>query len=146
MKKTLCFILLIVSVHALQAQDWKTDFEEAKSIAAKNNQNIVLVFQGSDWCAPCIKLDKEIWKSETFIKFSKTHFVMLKADFPRRKANQLAPEQTKKNALLAEKYNPGGYFPFVVVLNKYGKVLGETGYKKVTPEAFIAKLQSFEKY
>ncbi len=138
-------MLLLVSINSLQAQDWKTDFEEAKSLATKNNQNIVLAFQGSDWCAPCIKLDKEIWSTETFKEFSKKHFIMLKADFPRKKVNRLDPEQTKKNALLAEKYNPGGYFPFVVVINKDGKVLGETGYKKVSPEAFIAQLQSFEK-
>ncbi|NCT17897.1 MAG: thioredoxin family protein [Flavobacteriaceae bacterium CG_4_8_14_3_um_filter_34_10] len=145
MKKIFYVTLLLLSINSIQAQDWKTDFEEAKSIAAKNNQNIVLVFQGSDWCAPCIKLDREIWSTDAFKNFSKQHFVMLKADFPRRKANRLSEEQTKKNALLAEKYNPSGYFPFVVVLNKDGKVLGETGYKKISPETFIAQLQSFEK-
>jgi len=70
---------------------------------------------------------------------------MLKADFPRRKANQLDSEQVRKNTLLAEKYNPAGYFPFVVVLNSDGKVLGETGYKKVTPTEYIAQLKAFEK-
>jgi hypothetical protein len=70
---------------------------------------------------------------------------MLKADFPRRKANQLESEQIKRNTLLAEKYNPSGYFPFVVVLNSEGKVLGETGYKNVSPTEYIAQLTAFEK-
>jgi thioredoxin-related protein len=145
MKKISFLILFLLSTSAIFAQDWTTNFEEAKILASKKNQNIVLVFQGSDWCGPCIKLDREIWSTDIFKEFSKSHFVMLKADFPRRKANQLDSEQVRKNTLLAEKYNPAGYFPFVVVLNSDGKVLGETGYKKVTPTEYIAQLKAFEK-
>jgi len=145
MKKISFLILFLLSTSAIFAQDWTTNFEEARILASKKNQNIVLVFQGSDWCGPCIKLDREIWSSDIFKEFSKSHFVMLKADFPRRKANQLDSEQVQKNTLLAEKYNPAGYFPFVVVLNSDGKVLGETGYKNVTPAEYIAQLKAFEK-
>jgi len=145
MKKISFLILFLLSTSAIFAQDWTTNFEEAKVLASKKDQNIVLVFQGSDWCGPCIKLDREIWSTDTFKEFSKSHFVMLKADFPRRKANQLDSEQIRRNTVLAEKYNPAGYFPFVVVLNSDGKVLGETGYKKVTPTEYIAQLKAFEK-
>ncbi len=145
MKKASFLILFLLFTSAIFAQDWTTNFEEAKTLAAKKNENIVLVFQGSDWCGPCIKLDREIWSTDIFKEFSKSHFVMLKADFPRRKSNQLDSEQIRKNTLLAEKYNPAGYFPFVVVLNSDGKVLGETGYKKVTPTEYIAQLTAFEK-
>ena len=145
MEKASFLILFLLFTSAIFAQDWTTNFEEAKTLAAKKNENIVLVFQGSDWCGPCIKLDREIWSTDIFKEFSKSHFVMLKADFPRRKANQLDSEQIRKNTLLAEKYNPAGYFPFVVVLNSDGKVLGETGYKKVSPTEYIAQLTAFEK-
>ena len=145
MKKISFVILFLLSTTAIFAQDWITNFEEAKILASKKNENIVLVFQGSDWCGPCIKLDREIWSTDIFKEFSKSHFVMLKADFPRRKANQLNSEQIRRNTLLAEKYNPAGYFPFVVVLNSDGKVLGETGYKKLTPTEYIAQLEAFEK-
>ena len=30
------------------------------------DKNIIIVFSGSDWCAPCIKLDKNIWQSDAF--------------------------------------------------------------------------------
>jgi len=145
MKRISFVILFLLSTTAIFAQDWTTNFEEAKILASKKNENIVLVFQGSDWCGPCIKLDREIWSTDIFKEFSKSHFVMLKADFPRKKANQLDSEQIQRNTLLAEKYNPAGYFPFVVVLNSDGKVLGETGYKKVTPTEYIAQLKAFEK-
>ena len=44
---------------------------------------------------------------------------------------------------LAEKYNPNGYFPFVVVLDKSGNVLGKIGYKKTTPQEYIKIIDSY---
>lgn len=126
------------------AQQWQTNFDEAKKLASKNNENIVLVFQGSDWCAPCIKLDKEIWSTQTFKQLSQNHFIMLKADFPRKKANKLSDAQTLHNSKLAETYNNQGIFPLVVVLNKDGKILGKTGYEKLNPSEYFKKLTSFE--
>lgn len=143
MKKIIVLtFLLFISVISF-AQEWQINFDEAKAIASKNNQKIVLVFQGSDWCAPCIKLDKEIWSTEAFQTLAKDTFVMLQADFPKRKGNKLTPELQEHNNNLAEKYNPNGYFPFVVVLDKEGRVLGSSGYEKSTPENYFNKLNSF---
>lgn len=142
--KSILIILFICSMVVAHAQEWQTDFERAKAIAAKENREIIMVFQGSDWCAPCIKLDREIWSSEEFKSYAKDHFVMMKVDFPRKKANALVPEQQEKNNKLAETYNKQGYFPFVVVFDAQGHKLGETGYKKMTPEEYIQHLLSFK--
>lgn len=142
--KFLIIITMLLSFSAF-AQDWQTNIDTAKALAKKGNHNIVLVFQGSDWCAPCIKLDKEIWSTAKFKELAKNHFVMLQADFPKRKKNQLSDSQTAHNGKLAEKYNPNGYFPYVVVLSPEGKVLGSTGYEKSTPEDYFKKLTAFEK-
>lgn len=127
----------------LTAQDWQTNFDTAKDMAQKSSNNIILVFQGSDWCAPCIKLDREIWSSKEFQNLAKDHFVMLKADFPRKKSNKLPEEQEARNKSLAAKYNPNGYFPYVVVLDPTGNVLGQAGYEKASPKAYFNKLNSF---
>lgn len=146
MKKTFfIFSVLLFSISLLSAQEWQTDFKTAEKLASEENRPIILVFQGSDWCAPCIKLDREIWSSDKFKNYAKDHFVMLQADFPRKKMNALPDEQQQKNNQLAEKYNKQGYFPFVVVLDKEGNVLGEAGYEKTTPTAYIDKLESFVK-
>lgn len=144
MKKLVLFILILmgISMHT-PAQDWLTNIDEAKKQASELDLNIILVFQGSDWCAPCIKLEKEIWSSQEFQAYAKDHFVMLKADFPRKKQNALSPDQQEHNEGLAEKYNRDGYFPFVVVLDGSGKVLGESGYKKISPAEYIILLTSF---
>jgi len=136
-------ILLLFSTSAINAQEWQTDLEKCKEIAKEKNKKIILVFSGSDWCAPCIKLENEIWNSDEFKSYAKDNFVLLKADFPKKKKNKLSKEQQEKNNQLAEKYNQTGYFPFVVVLDSNAKIIGTTGYKKVTPKEYIAILNSF---
>lgn len=133
---------MLVSAHAF-SQEWITDFEEAKTLASSKNKLIVLVFQGSDWCAPCMKLDREIWSTKEFQELANESFVMLQADFPRRKKNKLSDEQQEHNNKLAEKYNTYGYFPFVVVLDAEGNELGAMGYEKSTPEKYYNKLKAF---
>ncbi len=146
MKKYIVLLLFaVVSVSSITAQDWNTDFTTAKKLAKTNDLPIVLVFQGSDWCAPCIKLDREVWSTDEFKAYAKEHFVMLQADFPRRKKNALPEEQLNKNKALAENYNRQGIFPFVVVMNANGEVYGETSYKKLTPKEYIQELNLFIK-
>ena len=132
-----------MNLSTMLAQNWQTNFTKAKEIATNDNKYIVLVFQGSDWCGPCIKLDREIWSSEVFKAYANEHYIMLQADFPRRKKNALSVSQTEANAKLAEAYNKNGIFPFVVVLDRKGKILGQTGYKKTTPQAYIDEINGF---
>lgn len=141
-KIILSFLFISLSIFG-NAQEWHTDLIQAKAIAVEESKNIVLVFQGSDWCAPCMKLEKEIWTNDEFKAYAKDHFVMLLADFPKKKGNVLSLEQQEKNNKLAEIYNKNGFFPFVVILDKEGKVLGQTGYKKMTPDEYIKHLASF---
>lgn len=138
------FITILISGFSI-AQNWNLNFEKAKEIAAKENKLLILVFSGSDWCGPCIKLDNQIWKSEEFKTFSSNNYILVKADFPRKKSNSLSQEQIAHNEYLAEKYNKKGYFPMVVIFNANGKILGETGYKNISPSAYIQHLQSFIK-
>jgi len=146
MKKYILFLfLVVVSVGSTAAQNWHTDFTTAKTLAKANELPIILVFQGSDWCAPCIKLDRAVWSTKEFKAYAEDHFVMLQADFPRRKSNALTEEQKNKNKALAEKYNKQGIFPLVVVMNADGVVFGETSYKKLSPKEYINELNTFLK-
>lgn len=138
-------ILLLFMVSFGYSQNWKTNFEEAKLQALKENKNILLVFSGSDWCAPCIKLDNIVWKSEAFKTESDKYWVIYKADFPKKKANQLPAELAENNNKLAEKYNNNGSFPLVILLDKTAKVLGMTGFKNVSAVDYIQIIHSLEK-
>jgi thioredoxin-related protein len=124
------------------AQDWKENYDDALVSSSSGGKPIILVFAGSDWCAPCIKLEKTIWQSEEFIVYSKENFILYKADFPRKRANRLSENLKQQNAALAKRFNSKGHFPLVVILNSEEKVLGEMGYKKITPTAYISLLNN----
>lgn len=143
MRKLLLLVALSIT-NLIVAQDWQYNFDDAKKQASEQNKNIIIVFSGSDWCAPCIKLDRSIWQSEAFKKESDKSWIMVRADFPRKKANTLSKEQTEQNRKLAEKYNLEGSFPLVVVLDKNGKVLGKMGFKNITPEEYIKMIHALD--
>lgn len=102
MKKLLILVTLLVSIIGF-SQENVISIEKAKEIASNESKNIVLIFSGSDWCAPCIKLDRSIIQTDEFKKATNENWILVKADFPKKKANALSEEQTKANQELAEK-------------------------------------------
>jgi thioredoxin-related protein len=116
--KFIALILLLVT-----PIQWEPNFENAKKIAKENHKLILLNFSGSDWCGPCIILRRDYIESEVFQNMAKGNLVMVNADFPRKKKNQLSAEQIKRNEGLAEKYNKEGFFPYTLLLDANGKVL-----------------------
>lgn len=137
--------LIFIGINQIHSQEWLTNFEEAEKMASENDKHIILVFTGSDWCAPCIKLEKQVLHTEEFQKYAKENYVLVKADFPRKKKNQLPQKSQDQNKKLAEMYNKSGGFPLVVVLDKTGNKLGEVGYKKVTPPEYFSILNKMVK-
>jgi len=141
-KKIIIFLFVFSSYTAsLFAQEWRTDWDTAKVEAEQANKKLILVFSGSDWCIPCIKLENEIWGNSSFFQYAQQHYVLFRADFPKRKKNKLPETIQQLNDRLASEYNPKGYFPLVVVLDPQGKVKGQLGYEKLTPEAYIALIE-----
>ncbi|MFK5974299.1 MAG: thioredoxin family protein [Flavobacteriaceae bacterium] len=138
----ICAFLFSISAFS---QDWQKSYSEAVSRSKNESKPIVLVFSGSDWCAPCIKLDRAIWQSDDFNTYAKEHYILYKADFPRKKANRLSQDKIDRNNALADTFNPRGHFPLVVLLNSDEHVLGTTGYTKVSPKEYITLLNSFIK-
>ncbi len=139
--KKLSLLLFFLIISTVQAQEWVYSLEDATAIASKENKHVLLVFSGSDWCAPCRKLEKNIWTSTVFQELSKDKLVLLQADFPRRRKNKLSKEQQEKNNALAATYNTKGHFPLVVVLNQKGRAIGSLGYEKLSPKDYFKKIE-----
>lgn len=137
-------ILFLLSFYGF-SQDWQFTYQEALAISKAEDKPLLVVFSGTDWCAPCIKLDKQIFKSEEFIAYADKNYVLYRADFPRKKANQLPNDIASQNTILADRYNSKGYFPLVVILNKEQNVLGKTSYKKTSPTKYISLINTFLK-
>lgn len=143
--KVFLFVLLQFAIFVAPAQEWQPDWESALALSKKENKNILLVFSGSDWCAPCIKLEKTIWTSDLFKTYYPKHFVLYKADFPRKSSNKLEKNKAEKNKTLAEKYNPKGFFPLVLIINADGGIKAETGFKKLEAQDYINHLNELLK-
>lgn len=104
---------------------WLTDFGAAKAQARSEKKMLLMNFTGSDWCPPCIQLEKELFSKAEFAQYAAKNLVLLEVDFPRRK--ELPPEQLAANKQLAGEYGIEG-FPTIIVLNSDAKPLGKFGY------------------
>lgn len=123
---------------------WRTDFTRAKSDAKKENKLILLKFSGSDWCLPCIKMEKELFTQDSFSRYAAAHLEMVNADFPRLKKNKLDKATEHQNESLAEQYDKDGHFPYTVLLDADGKVLKTwDGYKGEKPEDLIQQISTY---
>ena len=136
-------VLILVTRLIMAFAGWETDFEKAKHLAEQDNKYILLNFSGSDWCGPCIRLHDEIFESGSFKQFSPAHLVLLNADFPRKKKNQLSKEQQRQNDQLADQYNSRGSFPLTLLLTADGKVIKSwEGFPNESPEQFISEIKA----
>ena len=136
------FANVLISLLLTTSPNWQYDFEVAKSKAQNEHKLILLNFAGSDWCGPCIKMTRDIFEQDSFTNYADKSLVLVRADFPRSKKNQLEPKQVKHNEALAEKYNPQGKFPLTLLLDANGKVLKSwDGFKSGTPEEFIKQVE-----
>ncbi|NCP21737.1 MAG: thioredoxin family protein [Flavobacteriales bacterium CG_4_8_14_3_um_filter_35_10] len=135
MKKIILLALTITMSFNVNAQVREVNsLNEAKTIATQENKCIMIVFSGSDWCVPCMRLEKEILSQPEFINSEAKKLVLLRADFPTRNKNinLISKSQQAINAKLFQTYNPKGIFPLVVLLDSNGKVLAETSYKSMS--------------
>ena len=107
-------------------------------LSQKENKPVFLVFSGSDWCANCIRFEKNILSDTTFQAFLNQQLLYLPADFPQRK--KLPESLRKQNEWLAEHYNPEGIFPSIIVITTNKKAIS-IPYQKETALIFTDKLR-----
>ena len=137
------FLLFVLFSAAVQGQQWEEDFEMAQEKAVLEEKKLLLVFSGSDWCIPCIRLEKEFWQDTVFLAYAKEKLVLYRADFPKRKKNQLPQALKEKHDNLAAQYNPKGYFPWVIVFGEDKVVKGSFVYTKDPVSYYIEQIKSF---
>jgi len=119
---------------------WVTDFEEAKTIAAKEGKSLLINFTGSDWCGWCIRLDKEVFDTDTFAEGVKDKFVLVKLDFPKDKSDMTEGTITQNEKLQAEYMVQG--FPSILLTDEKGRPFAKTGYQQGGPESYLASLDT----
>ena len=137
-----CAALTLISSAALAKSGWGEDYEKALAQAKTEKKMVLLDFTGSDWCPWCIKLDKEVFATKEFQSYAKDNLILVEVDFPQSKSQE--KKLKEQNEKLQSQFGIQGY-PTVVVLSAGGKKLGELGYEKGGPAAFISKLNALKK-
>ena len=137
--RMLVFLMVLASGH-LRAQVFE-NAEEAFQSSTRSQKPILLVFSGSDWCAPCIRFQKTVLSDAGFQHYAADHLILLKADFPQRK--KLDQWLIGQNERLAETYNPRGQFPHIVLLRPDRTLLATLTFKDQRPEEFISQLSLY---
>jgi thioredoxin-related protein len=138
-RRAFCLLLAFALITAsARASEWQTDYEQALASAKAANKCVLLDFTGSDWCGPCIQLNKAVFSKKAFLDYAKKNLVLVTLDYPRRKT--LPEKIIKQNERLAQQYNidQSGY-PTVILLDPSGKTLGQLeGYSGERPADIIA--------
>ena len=158
MKKLVFFVLVVAAIGGVYAAlslqhppaavpgvepgvngEWIEDRAQAAELAKRYARPLVVLFEGSDWCLWCKKLEKETFTQADWKTFAAKNLVLLKCDFP-HKTSQAEP-LAKQNAALIDELKTENRFPTLVCLDPAGKELGRMGYFPGGPELFIPQLK-----
>lgn len=123
---------------------WETDYERSLATAKEAQKCILLNFTGSDWCGPCIQMEKAVFSMEAFSNYAKENLVLVEIDYPKTKV--LSEKISKQNESLAHQYriDESGY-PTVILLDPDGKILGQLeGYSGEQPADIIAWVEKLQ--
>lgn len=110
--------VLLTGAVAETPKGWVDDVEAAFSQAKKEDKDLLLLFTGSDFCAPCIVMRKEVFSKDEFVDQATKDFVLVYIDFP-----ESDPELEKANTKYFDKYAVDG-FPTVILMDPAEKEFG----------------------
>jgi thiol-disulfide isomerase/thioredoxin len=127
---------------------WETDLNKAIALSYETKKPIMLFFTGSDWCGWCIRLQTEVFRTETFTKWAKDNVILVELDYPRKKEQPQAIKDQNRN--LQQMFAVQGYPTCHFVMpapSEDGRVnlasLGQNGYMAGGPDVWIAKVSEF---
>lgn len=78
----------------------------------------LIIFEGSDWCAGCRKLENVIAEPSFASFLQEESIAILRVDFPQRRRQ--SKTETQRNDSLAVRYGFEGVFPTLVLESKNG--------------------------
>lgn len=134
MRRSRWFVLAILILSPLAAAarakelKWLNNYDQAISLAHKENRIIVVYFSGSDWDPWCQKLDAEVLNTELFREWAQQNVIPLQVDFPRGK--HLASGIHAQNEKLKTRFSVSKV-PTFVFLDPFGQPFARAGYDDV---------------
>ena len=135
----LAFLLTTLTASGLVADEegWSFDAAASAEQAAEEKRDMLLLFTGSDWCPPCMELEKKILSQGQFLEKAKESFVLVKFDFPQNTPQEAAIQQ--QNQEWSDRFGISA-FPTVVLLDSGQKPYAFTGFRDEGPDAYLTHL------
>src|ERR1017187_5291593 len=123
---------------------WLTDLPKAQTQAKAEGKSVLLFFHGSDWCPPCVEMQRQVFASPEFVQYARHALVLVDVDFPQKSTQ--SEELKRANLALKARFNlspeSGEGFPTIVLLNDAGEtVFQETGYASGGAAEVLPRLQ-----
>ena len=97
------------------ADGWLTEISEGKSKAKEENKDVLIKFTGSDWCPPCMMMEKQVFSKKAFNNGATKDYVLVIIDTPNSD-----PELKAKNQKVMQEWKVRGV-PTVVLTDADGK-------------------------
>jgi len=135
--KQILVIFFMVSASALAKAPWLTSIEEGVKQAEKEGKLVMVEFTGSDWCPPCMMMNKKVFSQEEFLKGAQKNYVLVKLDAP-KSDKKLA----KSTGAVMKKYKIKG-FPTILLLDASGKEFKRfTATENPSVKSFLKRLKT----
>jgi thioredoxin-related protein len=127
----------------LSFDDWLQDFEEAKRQAHAADKDILVTFNGSDWCGWCIRLMYEVFFQQDFRDRIDRDFVLVQIDSPRKAEGKSRVQDLARNEALARRFGVRGY-PTVILTDSEGQAYAQTGYVEGGVGPFLQTIEELK--
>lgn len=76
------FFLFVFQSSFAQEIAMLTDWDKARQIAKEQNKRILIILTGSEWCAPCKKMDKNVIQNNEFQNYVSQNLIVFLVDIP----------------------------------------------------------------
>lgn len=120
---------------------WYTHLDTAKSEATRLNKPVFLLFTGSDWCAPCMQLEREVLSQKAFKSFAKESLVLAKIDFIRKGPQPSIEMQVHMDTVARHYLGERQSVPTVFLLNEDGSTIAQTTFRKGGADAYVRHIR-----
>lgn len=112
---TAAALFIATASSLLAGEGWLTSIPEAQKQAKAENKALFVEFTGSDWCPPCMMMEKAVFSKKEFVEGAGKDFILVKIDIPNNDK-----ELRAKNEKVLAQYKVNGV-PTVVLLDAEGK-------------------------
>jgi S1-C subfamily serine protease len=123
--------------------DWLQDYEAARQLAAKEKKDLLILFDGSDWCGYSMRMTQAVFSKSEFREGTKADFVLVFIDFPRSPGAKAKVQNADRNRQLSERFGVGG-FPTIILADSEGRPYGIDNYQSGDAKKYVQRLAEWK--